>query len=226
MPPSPPRITVWQLPLDAPAESGSQDGILSLLTDADRARAARLVRAQDRRRWAMARLGLRRILAAETGRPADTLGIVTGPTGKPYLVGGGPHFNLSHSGGLALVALCQDAPVGIDLEQPGRARDLDGMARLVMTGEELDSFGRLPQSDQPSAFLRLWTRKEAAVKADGRGLSIDPRTLSVGMDPARVRRVQIGGVEYVVHDLALSWPASLASPLEAEPVLRLWPAGG
>jgi phosphopantetheinyl transferase len=96
---------------------------------------------------------------AEIQRSAD---------GKPFLPGG-PHFNLSHSGDLALVAVCADAPVGVDLEAARVLRNREGLARRMCSERELEFLAGA--EDANAALLRLWVRKEAVAKAEGGGIS-------------------------------------------------------
>ena len=124
-------------------------------------------------------------------------------TGKPW-VAGGPHFNLSHSGQLALIAVCADAPVGVDLEAHRVLRNPDGLARRMCSPRELAWARR--QDDLHTALLRLWVRKEALAKAEGGGIAtalsgLDVLDLVVGFD----------GADWFVHDLADPAPGYLAA---------------
>lgn len=85
-----------------------------------------------------------------------------GPQGKPYLPGG-PQFNLTHCGGLAVCAV-GGLECGVDAE-PLHRRTSPAAERRVCTGEELSFL------EAGGSFLRLWTLKESFVKATGAGLS-------------------------------------------------------
>ena len=87
--------------------------------------------------------------------------------GKPYLPGG-PEFSLSHGGGLAAL-LISDVPCGVDVERVNRTASERVRARVLRQEEAVS--GR--------AFAWLWTRKEAVMKLDGRGLGLDPQCFSV-----------------------------------------------
>ena len=93
--------------------------------------------------------------------------VVRTAEGKPYIPGG-PEFSLSHGGALAAL-LIADAPCGVDVERIKRAASARVRER-VLRPEEAAS-GR--------AFAWLWTRKEAVMKLDGRGLGLDPQCFSV-----------------------------------------------
>ncbi len=134
---------------------------------------------------AQAHAGLARALGgAEPQRTA---------TGKPWLPGG-PHFNLSHSGELALIALCADAPVGVDLEHARGLRHPEGLARRMCSPRELAHVHGA--ADLTAALLALWVRKEAVAKAEGGGLVTALSGIDV-LDPV----VSVGGDPYLVHDL-------------------------
>ncbi|WP_086824680.1 4'-phosphopantetheinyl transferase superfamily protein [Allokutzneria sp. NRRL B-24872] len=95
--------------------------------------------------------------------------IVREESGRPRVVGG-PDFNLSHSGEIAVLAVSWERRVGVDVE---RHRELDhlGMAARVLLPQEHARIAALPQRDQAAEFFRYWTVKEAYVKVTGQGLS-------------------------------------------------------
>jgi 4'-phosphopantetheinyl transferase len=120
----------------------------------------------------LARDAMRSILGRYLNTTVDSLEIEVTPAGRPYLRGDPLHFNLSHSWDLALVAVCGEAPVGVDLEHPREFRAPDRLARRICSEREyawLSRAGGAPNA--PGALLRLWVRKEAAVKGTGDGLS-------------------------------------------------------
>ncbi len=89
-----------------------------------------------------------------------------GAHGKPELAGGGPQISLSHTRG-AVACAVSDAPVGVDVEPLGRQiRDWGRLAERFYAPEEQSYAG------SPERFLEVWTRKEAYLKRDGRGLSL------------------------------------------------------
>ena len=101
--------------------------------------------------------------------------------GKPSLAEApGCHFNLSHSGDAALLAIDAGAPVGVDIEIERAMDDIDAMAQAHFTDAERDALQRSSAGTRAAAFLRTWTRKEACLKAVGTGLSVDPRQLETG----------------------------------------------
>lgn len=187
-------VHVWRVRLDP---SGGLGEGWELLSDDERRRAARFVHEHHRRRFVAAHSALRRILAGYTASPARQLEFATGPDGKPSLVLAdgrsrpGLEFNLSHSGGLALVAVAWERPVGIDLERWERQRDHLALATRFFSPAELASLQSLAErsDDLVHGFFAAWTRKEAYLKARGegvmRGLHHFDVTLAPG-EPARL----------------------------------------
>jgi 4'-phosphopantetheinyl transferase len=115
---------------------------------------------------------MRSILGRYLDATVDSVEIEVTAEGKPYLPGHPIHFNLSHSRDVALVAVSGQAPVGVDVEHPREFRAPDRLAHRICSEREhawLSRMGGAPNA--PGALLRLWVRKEAAVKGTGDGLS-------------------------------------------------------
>jgi len=194
--PGPPRahvsadaIDVWRVDLTA-----IEDGLEDLLRADERARAERIVPARKRILWARSRGVLRALLGRYLERDPQALRFALGPHGKPALAHDGTdagdlRFNLSHSGGLALVAVSAGREVGVDIERT-RPR-------------------------YTAAFLRTWVAREAAVKCRGLGLGIevatpgdctsvvatqgDLWTAELDVGPRVVAAVAVAGVECELH---------------------------
>jgi 4'-phosphopantetheinyl transferase len=139
------------------------------LVPAELRRAERFRVARAARRFIAARAALRIVLAGSTGVAPVNLKFRFGKHGKPYLADGGPFFNASDSGDVVVIALTT-AEVGVDIEllRPlARGRRL---ARRICTERELELFQATPEDERDALLLRLWTCKEAALKAIGTGL--------------------------------------------------------
>lgn len=172
-------IDLWTVLLDAAdAEIAANAAVL---TPSERVRAERFVFARDRNAFIRARAGLRHILASYLGISADRVPIGIGPFGKPELAA--PchhaclHFNLSHSGRHALVAVARGHAIGIDIEQIRPMNDLDGMAAIILAPAEQRAFLQCAADDRLHFVLGAWTRKEAYFKARGEGLARSPAML-------------------------------------------------
>lgn len=122
------------------------------------------------------------LLGRYLGQPADRVELVEGPHGRPEL--GPAHdrslaFNWSHSGAQALAAIARGVTPGVDLElQRARPKAL-ALARRFFTPDEAQALTVLPEDARSAAFLRLWTAKEAVLKAEGGGISFGLHRLRV-----------------------------------------------
>jgi len=101
--------------------------------------------------------------------------------GRPSLVGG-PEFNISHSGSLVVCTITKGRKLGIDIEEV-KDIDLDDF-RSIWRQDEWDQLNSPDGSLIP--FFTLWTKKEAIIKADGKGLSIPLKDIFVGNDTAHI----------------------------------------
>jgi 4'-phosphopantetheinyl transferase len=155
----PSQIEVWQL--DVAVDEVS----LVDLSEDEGERCARYRQHADRARFAETRRALRSLLAGRLGISAAAVAFAQGQHGKPLLAGGALHFNVSHSGRYALIALSADTPVGIDLERIDHERPVLELAQRYFSPQEYAAC----RAD-PALFYRLWCCKEAVVKAWGSGL--------------------------------------------------------
>src|SRR5262249_15236412 len=113
------------------------------------------------------RSALRIVLAAALGRAPTSLEIEPTPSGKPALRGRGAQVNVSHSGTWIALAVSENLPVGFDIEaarETPRALDL---ARRFFSADENGFLAGLAQAELNQAFLKIWTAKEALLKARG-----------------------------------------------------------
>jgi 4'-phosphopantetheinyl transferase len=130
---------------------------------------------------------LRQTLARYLNQSAETIKLAKTAYGKPYLVDYPQiNFNLSHTGDVMLVAISAIGAVGVDVEQTKLQRkDFSGLVEKCFAKVEKAHWYSLPVAEQEAEFYRYWTRKEAFVKAIGRGLAIglEHCVLSSGKSP-------------------------------------------
>ena len=143
---------------------------LAWLTPQERQQAERLRRPEDRERHLLGRAGLRRLLGLWHRYPPQGVPLRRDCHGKPFCPLG-PHFNLSHSGDLILLALHSDYPLGVDVEQLRPQLEWRPLAERLLCDAECRELERLPTQVQPQAFLQAWCRLEARLKASGLGLA-------------------------------------------------------
>ena len=92
-------------------------------------------------------------------------------------------FNLSHSGHLAILAICRKHNIGIDIEFKERKTDWQGIIKRFFTEREQQALYKLPENLHKDAFYQMWTRKEAHMKVTGQGLSLSPTQFEVSTPP-------------------------------------------
>lgn len=186
---------LWQVDLDAPPAPQA----VAALSDAEWERARRFVFKKDRDRFVAAHAALRDTLAAQTEIPAALLEFSQGAFGKPSLAERPSlRFNLSHSHSLGLIAVCDSAEIGVDIELLRPMPDAEALAHSYFSDAERLALGGLAPELRERAFLTCWTRKEACLKATGMGLSVDTRSFEVGVSPD-AREVSISTVDSEVR---------------------------
>jgi 4'-phosphopantetheinyl transferase len=168
--------------VDLRADPAVEAACLALLDDEERARAARYQAAEPRRQLVITRGALRLLLAHHLDRPVQALAFAAGPHGKPFaMVDGAPvrvEFNVSHSAGRGLIAIARE-PVGVDIEFLGREANFDLVAKGVLTAAEQAALQQRTGAERTKLFYRLWTQKEALIKATGMGFAYPPRGFAV-----------------------------------------------
>lgn len=176
-------VRVSRIALDRPPEAVAR--LFDLLDGMEQARAARFRDAGDRNRFIVGRAVTRRMLAAAVNDDPKALRLQVNPYGKPELAGDRRHFNFSRSGGTGLLVIGETS-LGIDIERARFVVEKERIAEQVFGRHERDWMLRVTDPERTARFLTIWTRKEALVKAAGRGLSEDLRcfdTVSDRHDP-------------------------------------------
>ncbi len=167
-------VDVWRVELDQPA-SGVERLARPLSADEQR-RAAGFRSDALRRRFVVAHGALRTILGRYLEVDPAALLFRVGRRGKPSLLLPGNsrplHFNLSHAHALALVAVARDRELGVDVERCRPLPDADAIAERFFSPFELRALRALPPERRLEGFYRVWTCKEAYIKARGDGLAL------------------------------------------------------
>jgi 4'-phosphopantetheinyl transferase len=182
-------LEIWTTELDTGEDARALEECLS---EDEHARAARIVSPRDRNRFVTGRAFLRHVLARAAACAPVDLRFVYGAQGKPSLDAwaDGIHFNLAHSGALAVCVVARGCgEVGVDVEQVRPLSDLDGLVRLACGPGERARLEALEASERTGAFFEVWTRKEAVLKALGSGLARPLGSLEVAFGPGRRPRV-------------------------------------
>ncbi len=155
----------------------------SPLSEKEQERAARFKFERDRTRFIVAHVALRKILASYLLATPAGLEFEEGPHGKPHLIGYRLFFNLSHAGDIVLVAVAGSSEVGVDVEVVSRDVEHEPLAKRFFSTSEVEAFQAIDEGQaRIDAFFKLWTRKEAIVKAIGEGLSMPLDCFDVSLD--------------------------------------------
>jgi 4'-phosphopantetheinyl transferase len=165
---APGEVHVWRADL-----ATVEDEVAGALSTDERERAGRFVDPAHGRRWARARGVLRALLGRYLDADPAALRFADGEHGKPALAGdaaGALELNLSHSADIALYALARGRAVGVDVEVARRPLDAIAIARRMLGEQEARRLAALDGEERERAFLRSWTRHEAALKCRGTGI--------------------------------------------------------
>ncbi len=170
-------LDIWQFSLNRKLDSTE----LASLSMDEQSRASRFLFEKHQRRFKVGRVRLRQILAQYLNQDPANLNFNYGKEGKPFL-NDFLEFNLSHSGEIALLAVCLDYPVGIDIEIYS-SRSFIGVGEQVFSDHENAILKKLPNKLKPLCFFHLWAQKEAVIKAVGKGFSYPTQSIQVPFLP-------------------------------------------
>jgi len=183
-------VHVWHLPLSI--NDMRLEQCLQVLAMEETERAAKFAFPYLRQRYIAAHGMLRLILGGVLNRDPASLRFRTGDHGKPFLVGGRLHFNLSHSNEQGLLAVTRMTGIGVDIEGMSRKVDTRGIAERFFSESEAAELFALDDDARRHGFFNLWTRKEAWLKATGIGISEGLNKVEFNCrpgDPARLLRI-------------------------------------
>ena len=197
------EVHVWRGIVDIP--SADLQVYWETLNTDEQGRALRFRFPQHRTRFISARGMLRKLLGYYLSLAPQDIELGIGLQGKPFVQCQGPqqlYFNVSHSQRLVLMAFSTSSEVGIDVEGHQKHLDHQAIAKRIMNEQETSWLHSLPVSKQKSAFFNCWTRKEAFVKAHGKGLTFPLRNVTVSFLPGQPTSI----LKVENHELnILSW---------------------
>jgi 4'-phosphopantetheinyl transferase len=176
----------------------------------------------------LSRLLLRQALAGHLGISADLVALAYNPFGKPRLhLSDQAHleFNISHSHGRLLIAVCQGLPIGVDIERIDLSIDPLRLASTGMSEAAVRSLRASADADRHELFYRLWTRNEAYLKALGTGFLVprdDPAEVEVAAD-VLLKKVSNTDQHVMVRELSVApgYRAAVALLFDSRPPLPL-----
>ncbi len=170
------RLICWRITLS----DRRLNELLPLLSAEEKARANRFTKKRLTASFVAARTGLRVWLAQFLDCLPEEIEFDYGPKGKPTLAQNFleltrskldivPHFNLAHSGELALLAISKE-PIGVDIERHRPLRSASGMAQRWYSAREQLRITKHAEADQLAEFFHIWSLKESILKFVGSGV--------------------------------------------------------
>ena len=173
----PKQVDLWLLNLYQ-----STHTFASILNSEETARAQRFIKPQHQQRFTVARGMLRILLGRYLQQDPSTLQFHFNKYGKPYLqTSSNIEFNLSHSNNLALLAIGQQYPLGVDIEYFSQRPFID-IAKIMFSPNELEYLNNASPEQHTPIFFNIWTQKEAVIKACGIGLTYPTKTFDVSIN--------------------------------------------
>ena len=177
------------LHVDLHPDPSREDQASQWLDVRERRQRDKIINPGRRRQFTLCRAALRAILGSELGCPSEELKFGTSYYGKPFaIVGGHPHpisFNVSHSSKSGIIALAPEGRLGVDVEDLAPRNNMELLAEAAFTASEQIDLGSVDGSEKLRLFFRIWTMKEALIKAVGMGLSLDMSSFEI---PGAMRR--------------------------------------
>jgi 4'-phosphopantetheinyl transferase len=223
--PQPPRSEVaYALLFDAGRWSRDTGEALGLLGPQERECAARFRFDRDRTTYVLAHAAWRVLLGRCLGLTAAAVPLRFAASGQPQLPGTGWATSLSHSGTQVMLAAARAGALGVDVEGIRAHARLDALAEQICCPTELDSLRALPQAGREQVLLRLWTRKEALLKAAGLGLRQPPCGFAAPAGVPLDLPGEAAGPACVLHDLEVApgWAAAWAAPPDVGTLAWRW----
>gem|GEM_PF-7062214 len=150
--------------------------------------------------YILGQAALRCVLAQALSIPADKVRYRRGHKGKPALdplhQAQDLCFNITHSGGLLLLALSAGGEVGVDIEAINTHTSMDLVSRRAFSQDEIQKLQGLPEHEKRQHFFQLWTCKEAVVKCTGDGIHSGMNLFTVQFpQPGQAKIAQAWGVQ-------------------------------
>ena len=198
--------------VDLKPDAAREAVALDWLDEPERSRWRRFQFAGPRRRFGLCRAALRAMLCRRHGCENGQLAFETARHGKPFATVDGMRvpdsFNVSHSGCHGLIAFAPAGRLGVDIEERVAHRNLDLLVETVLGEQEQALLARTRGDARTHLFFKLWTMKEALIKAHGKGMALDPSRLQIpsamlgGTTRSTLQSPEIPGVRWRLDDLS------------------------
>lgn len=162
------HIDVWQIPLNDDHHTYEQ--YLPYLSEDELTRVGKYKITAKCYEFSRVRSILRLLLNQYITVDPAAIKFSVNSHGKPYVANHNISFNVTHSHGCALIGFTKSAAIGLDVEKIRTKVDCLGLSKRYFSKNESDELYAIDVENQRKAFFTCWTRKEAFVKALGRGI--------------------------------------------------------
>jgi 4'-phosphopantetheinyl transferase len=157
------------------------DQLRALLNRRESEQASRYTSLIHQRR-AIVRFGRRRqILGTHLDIDPKDIALTYSALGKPSVRRSAIDLSISSSQceDVAVLSFVQHRSLGVDVESSSALGDADQFLDTVASEEEIRQVNTFPPPERGAAMLRLWTRKEAMLKATGQGIGEGTKHVTV-----------------------------------------------
>ncbi|HAY32774.1 MAG TPA: 4'-phosphopantetheinyl transferase superfamily protein [Ignavibacteria bacterium] len=159
--------------------NGSLLNLKKIMSEDETKKADRFKFTKDSQSYITCRSLLRNILSEYTNINPDEINFSCNESGKPYIENSEIQFNLSHSGDRCVIAVSLISETGVDIEKVRDIEDLTKIAERYFSETEIFYLKKFQGNELADNFFRIWTLKEAFIKATGEGLSFPLKDFSV-----------------------------------------------
>ena len=157
-----------------------------ILNQEEKIKAKKFFFEEHKRRFIVARGTLRTILGRYLNTPASTIEFTYSSQGKPRLTNklgeDKLQFNLSHSYDLAIYGVTYNCVIGVDIEHIRPILEIKKLAKRFFCSREYNYISLLTSPELEKTFFKLWTAKEAYLKATGEGIGRGLDKVEVSLD--------------------------------------------
>lgn len=203
-------ITIFHV--DLTPHAGHENLALAWLDEDESLRWQRFQSSAARRRFALCRAALRVLLCGRLSCENESLAFEAAKHGKPFAKVGGDSvdvaFNVSHSGRHGMIAVASDGQLGVDVEERTPRKNLELLIEGVFSPQEKAELEQLDRSGKLFQFFRIWTLKEALIKAHGKGMSLKvseleiPENIRHGASKSKYQFPQFPNIMWSLEDIS------------------------
>lgn len=178
-------IQIWHCEVRSGIDWDSLTGLKKLLSPTEQTLIPSFSHAPQKFEFIISKALLRNRLSFYLQQTPSEISIITEEKGRPKLeVDSNLRFNVSHSKGLISCAFSNAPELGIDIENLTRNADYGSLASDVFSPKELQTLTSYSKTNQPEVFFKIWTLKEAYLKALGTGVVDQIKEITLELDPA------------------------------------------